>query len=415
MFKHALLWVMIAAVTILQASYIRPSWKYVAGGATDFAPLYGRAFAAHRGIAPDYSAEIHLTPPIDPKTWKPLDHPESRVDALHPPFEVLMFLPFAWLPYTKAYVAWTLVSMATFWLVLLVLWKFVPGLHPKFEIVELVCGLSFPVLACLFDGQNSILLLLLLSLSFAALARGHSVASGLFLALGLFKFHLVLPILAVLLVARNWRILRGFVYGVLALMMGSFAVDGIRSTLHYVPFLLRYGHQISANGSKKNTVMPNIRGFVSVLSGPFNHVGAQLVIVAVLSIALFALVLAWQWKFKDASVALRYSSAVVVTALVSYLFFPYNSVILILPFVLMANEISTSEYSPKLRRAFTVLAWATSITAFVGIFFLYTAVLVLQVETLALLAIIVVAPYDHRLFIEKASPCRPGITVPANA
>jgi hypothetical protein len=415
MFKRPMLWLVIVVVTIGQAYCVRVLWKYVQGGAIDFAPLYGRALNAHQGITPDYSGEIWLTPPVDPKTWKPLEHPESRVDALHPPFEVIMFLPLARLPYTKAFLAWTVVNMATFWLVLVVLWKFLPGLHAKFEIAALVCGLSFPVIVCVFDGQNSLLLLLLFSLSFAALDQGRTVLSGVFLALGLFKFHLVLPILALLLVARHWRMIWGFCCGTLALLVGSFAVDGISSTLRYFPFLLRYGHQISTNGSKKNTVMPNIRGFVSVVSGPFNNVEAQLAIVAVVSVALFAAVVVWQWKFRNTSAALQFSAAIVVTSLVSYLLFPYNAVILILPFLAVASEFATGEYSMKLRRAFAILAWVTGATVIVGNFFVSVPSLCLTVECLVLLGIILVAPYDRRAFLDEVSSSPSAITVPANA
>ncbi len=70
-----------------------------------------------------------------------------------------------------------------------------------------------PALLCLVQGQDSLLLLLLVVLAFTALRRGRAFAAGCWLGLGLFKFQLVLPIVVVLVLTQGRNARTGLAKG----------------------------------------------------------------------------------------------------------------------------------------------------------------------------------------------------------
>jgi hypothetical protein len=366
-------------------------------GSFDFAPLYGTARLVHEGRAPSYDpAQIHgVDVPADTPGGVPLPPAASRVDLLHPPFEILLFLPLTFLPYESAYGVWTIFNVAFLWLSLAVLWKHLPELHREFEVIAILYGSLFPLIVGLVQGQDSILLLFLLCLTFSALMRGHHARAGIFLALSLFKFHLVLPILGALLVARKLRSIAGFCLASCILLLLTFEVVGLQNTVHYIPFLLHYSSHISSHASPKTVMMPNLRGLIS-LAGQHLSAGKQSLITLTLSGILYLLLLAWNRRFQDLSIPVRYSLIVAVTSLISYHYYVYNSAILILPLLLMANHFSADEADPFLRRAFAaaaVSACATMLVSGIGLIRLETGMALLAIETIGVAGITFAVPY----------------------
>ena len=67
----------------------------------------------------------------------------------------------------------------------------------------------FPISYALMQGQDSIMLLALYCLAYVALRRGRDLQAGIWLGLGLFKFHLVLPFVLILFLRRRWRAVLG--------------------------------------------------------------------------------------------------------------------------------------------------------------------------------------------------------------
>ena len=340
MLKRPLLWLIMLAMLSLQGACIASHWSAVIAGTPDFAALYGAAQSIHQGVVPDYDPKkIHgVDAALDSPGVKPLPPAETRVDTLHPPFEILLFLPLTFLSYPTAYIVWSACNLVFAWLVLVVLWPYLPRLHPEFEVVAILYGTALPLIVCLLQGQDSILLLLLLSLAFVCLVQGKDRSAGYLIALGLFKFHLVLPIVAALLVARKWKTVEGFLETFLALLLATFAVVGPRTTLRYVPFISHFSQHISVHASQRTVLMPNLRGLVSFAVGRFASAGVQSLLAIGLSIVLLFWLMAWISKFPELSIALRFSAIIVVTSLISYHYYIYNSVILVIPLLLMANE-----------------------------------------------------------------------------
>src|SRR5207245_9841341 len=67
-----------------------------------------------------------------------------------------------------------------------------------------------PVASALMLGQDSILLLALLSASMLALEKERDFTAGALAGLGLFKFHLLVPLALLLLCWKRFRFVSGF-------------------------------------------------------------------------------------------------------------------------------------------------------------------------------------------------------------
>jgi hypothetical protein len=135
----------------------------------------------------------------------------GRVGTLyiHPPFEAVLYLVVAWLPLNSAYTLWTVLNLA---FLTLIARKLASEVLPTWDWrLLLMASLTFvPVLLNFLQGQDSVLLLLFVTLAFTALRSNRAFAAGCWLGLGLFKFNLVLP-LALVLALQKGR--NGFVRG----------------------------------------------------------------------------------------------------------------------------------------------------------------------------------------------------------
>jgi hypothetical protein len=304
----------------------------------------------------------------------------GRIGTLytHPPFEAVLYLAVAWLPLTRAYLLWSLLSMAFL----------AAGVHhlagqallPWDWRVLLVASLTFvPVLVCLLQGQDSLLLLMLVVLAFTALRRDRAFAAGCWLGLGLFKFQLVLPLLLVLVLtqgrgARN-GLAKGLSLTVLALAALSVAISGWSVLTLYPRFLLNYQKQ-QPFADIFPQAMANFRG----LTYFFFHHNQSPWGVAALSILSVAALIKTLTGWKHARIAsclpatnpaaktkdefdLAFANTVLFALLVSYHLNPHDLSLLLLPLSLLLHR----TLAPT-RRFPDLPSWIT--VGLVGILFL---------------------------------------------
>jgi alpha-1,2-mannosyltransferase len=276
---------------------------------------------------------------------------ERRENALpfnHPPFEALLFVPLAGLPYVTAYLVWAIFDIALmlgFWILLR---PRLPGLHNLIPALPLLAMFAFfPMIIALLQGQDSILLLFLYGLAFSALARGRDFVAGICLALALFKFQLVLPLVLVLLVRRQWKTLAGFSVTAFGLLLISAAVVGWNGVAAYPGFLLRL-NQSAAQAAIDPRGMPNLRGLVE---GLLNLAGfPALLLIITLSIALETLVVRW-WRVEPAQkFELSFALCLAVTTIISYHFFMHDLSLLMLPILLVAELLVAGQIIGPARR-----------------------------------------------------------------
>jgi len=260
----------------------------------------------------------------------------GRVGTLyiHPPFEVPLYLMVAWLPLRQAYLLWCLLNLGLLALAAQRLARFaLPGWNWR---VLLSVWLAFvPVLLSLLQGQDSIVLLLLLVLGFGGLRSRRDLAAGCWLGLGLFKFQIVLPMAVILALQRGrGSFVRGFVLTGLALAGVSAAISGWGVFAAYPRFLLHLEEQSFAGVVPVS--MANFRGLAALL---LQGAGGAIA-VAILSIAAMVLArMAWkraEGQSGESGIDLAYGNTVIVAVLVSYHLNPHDLSLFLLPLSVLA-------------------------------------------------------------------------------
>ncbi len=273
----------------------------------------------------------------------------GRVGTLyiHPPFETLAYSIVAWLPLKQAYLLWCLLSFALLACAMHTLARAAPsGWDGR---LLLAASVTFvPVLLCFLQGQDSILLLLTLTLSFAALRSGRGSAAGCWLALGLFKFQLVIPLALVFAVRKGrGRFLLGFALVALGLAALCAGISGWRVFLLYPKFLLHLQEQPFAGVMP--SAMANFRGLVFVGFGSNRSPFAIASLTVLCSVA--CVMTLWAWRNTVVSEGsgtnrglnstaqpgfdLAVSASLLFALLVSYHLNPHDLTLLLLPMVLL--------------------------------------------------------------------------------
>jgi hypothetical protein len=203
----------------------------------------------------------------------------------------------------------------------------------------LLFALSFlfpPLLLNFVQGQDSVLLFVLVVLSFAAWERERYLEAGLFLGFGLFKFHLVLPCALLLLIRGRWRFAAGFASAALFLAAVSGVWYGSDVFEQYAHFL-RLLPQLPISGVHWQA-MGNVRGLAGFLASPGSRAGAALVVL----ISFFLLMVGvWAWRCAGASHEQRrlaYGASVIIALLVGYHLSPHDLILLLLPMAILIDK-----------------------------------------------------------------------------
>ena len=262
----------------------------------------------------------------------------------HPPFEALIFLPLAWLPYFSAYLLWDLLNVLMLLAVMLLLRPHIPMLQRSSAFFWVFVSLAFfPVFIALLQGQDSILLLLLFTLAFVALKKDADFSAGCWLGLGLFRFHMILPLVFILLLQKRRKTLLGFVLVAFALGIISVVIVGWEGALHY-PGYVWHLESIMGRGSIVPADMPNLRGLVStVLTAPSLKLVADIGIALLSAALLFFASSNWRAASTGTVFDLGFSLTLVVTVLVSYHALDYDLSLLFPAVLLLINHLQNAE------------------------------------------------------------------------
>ncbi len=179
---------------------------------------------------------------------------------VHPPFEALLFLPFTFLTYPQALAAWEMLNLGLLIAVSLLLRSTLSSLRtvPIWEWMLALLAF-FPVFADFLQGQDAILLLFLFVLSFRALDSGADFVAGCWLGLGVFRFHLVLPLVLLFLLWRYRKVAAGFAVTASAAALVSLAIVGWQRALEYPAYVWRWS-STPGIGNMPPSLMPNLLG-----------------------------------------------------------------------------------------------------------------------------------------------------------
>lgn len=324
----------------------------IQAGYGDFSAFYTGGLLLRRGEgrllydrAAQWSAQQEFASHVDIR--------KGPLPFVRPPFEALIFLPLAYFSYPAALAIWSLAKVVLLWLTTRVLPRPQPftRIYPSWLEVALCLGL-FPVFLDLLEGQDVVLLLLILAATLNRLQSGKDAAAGVILALGLFKFHLVVPIALMLWLAGRARILAGFLPGAAVLVALSCVVSGA-SVLSAYPLYLLHLNRVTGVGFVATQSMPNLRGLLTAFIGRAPYPGPihwLLLPAAVVAIVLTSRLWRPLLNMGFLGLGLGYCLALLVAILTSYYAYSYDMTLLIIPLLLLGGGFLDQPRLPPIPR-----------------------------------------------------------------
>jgi hypothetical protein len=321
-------------------------------GRSDFRAYYTAGYMVRKGMVRDlYNYDLVLRFQNELASREELAMP-----FIHPAFESLLFVPFSFLSFHTAYFVYLALNVCVLAAVFLLLRRRFTHIQAVYRWLPAAMFLTFfPVTACLIQGQDSIILLFLLTVAFLALEERKEWRAGLCLGLGVFRFQIMLPVALLFLLWRRWRVIGGFLLSGAAAAMAS--IEMIGGVAPYAKALARLNIALNSPEALWERGawifrMPNLEGLAFGLWGgsPWN-----LALTAVASLALVLI----------ASRSTRYHLLIAIVAgeLVSYYSYVYDMSILLLPIVLLMDMSIPYESLPGWRTE--KLLFRTSVLAFV--------------------------------------------------
>lgn len=295
-------------------------------GGADYSSFYiaGRTIATHNThFLYDYAAQNHFQQQI-------FGRPNNGVPYIHAPYEALLFALFASRAYSASYYAWAWFNLALLIVAAALVAPFSGRPRRQTGVFAFLCALAFaPVGVALLQGQDSILVLVCLAASFYELKKERDFRAGCWLALAVFKWHLVAPVVIVWMAQRRWSAVRGFFLVATALVALSLAVVGIEGARSYAALVKFAGEHLDMPD-----VMPTVRGlwWLAVKSGP-----ALPALSLASAAALLAFPLTLKTSDRGAAFDLSFALTVTVAILGAYHAYLHDLTVLWLPLVLVAN------------------------------------------------------------------------------
>ena len=257
----------------------------------------------------------------------------------HLAYDALLYVPFSFLKYQTAYLLMILCNAILIPLCFLAAREEFSAMIPMWQPRAGFIFFTFmPTAIALAQGQDSLVLLLTLCLTWRLLNRTHHFAAGLLLANLLLKPHLAVLLLLFLAVRYGWRIVAGFAAGgavVTAICLPFLRHGGWKAWLGVLSDLsLASGNSPAQEAAMGiySWAMPNLRGALLFALGHEASSRVLFVIVGVVSLAVLAWALVIVRKLTPRN---AFAFSVIATVLVSYNFEAHDLVILLLPMVLM--------------------------------------------------------------------------------
>jgi len=336
--RHRFVAIFAAALVLLHGIILWNARHLISKGYPDFTIFYSAARLVREGFGPSlYDPEVQYR--VQREFASGVSIRQGALPYNHPPFETILFMPLSSLPYLAAYLVWDSLNLV---LLAGVLWCVQSGLEREWPGLWwglFLCLAFFPVCVALLQGQDILLLVLWFAAAYVSLKRGNDFAAGCWLGLGLFRFQLILPFVAMLGLGKRWRALAGFLAmaGVLGLV--SAAVVGWHSLWGY-PHYVWFVERTMGHGAIVPSDMPNLRGFLAAL---FTGRIPRLLLDGITVLLSLGLVMFGAFHYKPGLAGerfdLAFSLCVVVVVLVSYHAFAYDLCLLLLPVALVANYV----------------------------------------------------------------------------
>jgi hypothetical protein len=305
----------------------------------DFAGCYSAGFISrHSGTASVYDVQRQI------QAQRALTGRNQLFLYAYPPIHALLFAQLARFPYLTAYIIWGFLDIALWTLFVCLLRPYAPIPRDPLHYLML-CFLFLPAWATVVLGQNSLILLVLYTLTFICLRHRHEYWAGVFLGLGLLKYHLVLPFALILLLRGKWRVIAGFGVAGSVLVALSFAAAGTAGMLDFLHLVLEIAKG-PANPAYESFsprhIMPTVWGLFAALLGRYVSL-LWIKILAALTCAGMVVFTAWRWQREeraqgDDTLGPMFAAALAVSLIVTPHIYSYDLTLMLLVMLLMFSS-----------------------------------------------------------------------------
>lgn len=297
-------------------------------GHVDFRHLYTAGYMVRTGLG----SELYSYAKNEETQTKQVGPAQGTLTFNHLAYEGLIFVPFSYLSYRRAYAAFFLLNVLLLAGTIRALWPYFSKLVGIWQFLPAATVLCFfPVSIALVEGQDSLLLLALFVASMVATDQHNELLGGALLGLTFFKFQYALPMVFLFLLWKRWRFLGGVAASAAAVTALSFWVTGISGMTKYVPYLLSISAKYTPDQGMRHGIhtegMANLRGLVASVVGASDHNALLLTLV-------FSIILIVWASFKHPSLP----GALLAAVLVSYHHVISDASLLILPLGLMLAD-----------------------------------------------------------------------------
>jgi hypothetical protein len=304
-------------------------------GHADFRQLYAAGYmvrTGHAGELYDIRAQQQFQDVL-------VGNDERALPFIRPAYQALLFVPFSLLPYRTAYLAFLGVNLL---LLAMAFWILRPRMRNLARIwrgLPVILFLVFyPIALALMQGQDSILLLLLLAAALVALEQGRERRAGILLGLGLFKMQIVIPIALLFLLWRRWRFFAGFALSACLLSLISLWTVGFAQSAAFARSLFSVGTNLATAHQfpLRVSIMANLRGLIFGLLGlrlPSVWIQALTILASIVVMLGVTRVVPGKQKTGDALVL-----AITTSLIVSYYLFIHDLSVLLIPIVITLDH-----------------------------------------------------------------------------
>jgi len=312
----------------------------------DYVQFYAAGYAARTG----QTAELYDFM-IQWQLQRDLVIPDQQAlyAFITPPHFAWLFVPFSALPYGLSFALWAILSLCMLWVSLRLL-----GARTNRPMMWALT--SYVVFASVSYGQNGLLSLFILSMTYWLWRRGQSFWAGLTLALLMYKPQLAIGvgILWLLQWRRDYRALLGLVVGSAATAALSLVLLPAASR-SYVSFARTVLPDLASYPEFPLWNQHSVRGFWQLLLPHVPWASDPLtLLVALGALAGFAIF----WRHHHRNDRLMYSAAVCLTVLLTPHLMIYDLALLLIPALLLWTELPT--WRADLRAIFGLL-WLTTL------------------------------------------------------
>jgi hypothetical protein len=301
-------------------------------GHADFRNLYTAGYmirVGHGHELYDYAAQKKFQDAL-------ISREEIAIPFLRPAYQALLFAPFSLLSFRQAYCAFLAFNLATLVLCFRLLRPYMDNLSRIWPGLPAGMFLFLPIAAALMQGQDSIIMLTLMTGALGCIQREREYLAGILVALGLFKFQFVIPVALLFLAWRRWRFSAAFAISAALLATVSAWIAGAEQSVNYFRSVIRIGvsHGLSSGLPLPVDHMANLHGAVSGILG-----SSSFVLPLTIAISAATMIFAASRRPQGAEALLI---AIPVSALVSYYMFIHDMCILIVPIALTLDRLTAA-------------------------------------------------------------------------